>query len=266
MSPTLFVAANLTDLRREPTFHSELLNQVYNGTGMTVLEEKDKWARVKLIGDGYEGWAYRPYLTEHPPGKSTHVVAGLSTGVYAEADAGAVHKSLLLGGTEICVVDQRNDWCRIQPAGQMVPPGWVKADTLRPVNVIPPTEKARHQLVDDARRFTGVCYLWGGNSAFGIDCSGLVMLLHRMIRRTIPRDARLQFPVGKEVQPPFKPGDLFFFRGDSTSDRITHVGMSVGGWNMIHSSRSRNGVYEEDIQKSDHYPAEFAGARSFLDF
>jgi gamma-D-glutamyl-L-lysine dipeptidyl-peptidase len=43
------------------------------------------------------------------------------------------------------------------------------------------------------------------------------------------------------------------------------VGMSVGGWNMIHSSRSRNGVYEEDIQKHEEYPKTFAGARSFLD-
>jgi cell wall-associated NlpC family hydrolase len=265
MSQTLYVAANLTDLRREATFHSELVNQVYNGMGMTVLEEKEKFCRVKLASDGYEGWAYRPYLTEQPPSKPTHVVSALTAGIFAEADAHAVHKSLLLGGTQISVVDQRGEWSRIQPAGQMLPAAWVKSDTLRPLNVIPPIEKARQQLVEDARRFTGVCYLWGGNSAFGIDCSGLVMTLHRMICRTIPRDARLQFPVGKEVQPPFKAGDLFFFRGNPTSDRITHVGMSVGGWNMIHSSRSRNGVYEEDIQMSNHYPSEFAGARSFLD-
>lgn len=264
MSQTLYVATNLTDLRKEATFHSELVNQVYNGMGMTVLEEKEKFCRVKLTSDGYEGWAYRPYLTEQAPSKATHVVSGLSAGIYAEADAHPLHKSLLLSGTEICVVDQRDGWSRIQPAGQMLPAGWVKADSLRPLSVIPSVERARQQLVEDARRFTGVCYLWGGNSAFGIDCSGLMMTLHRMICRSIPRDARLQFPVGKEVQPPFKPGDLFFFRGDSKSDRITHVGMSVGGWNMIHSSRSRNGVYEDDVQKGEHAKI-FAGARSFLD-
>jgi hypothetical protein len=33
---------------------------------------------------------------------------------------------------------------------------------------------------------------------------------------------------------------------------------------MIHSSRSRNGVYEEDLQKNEGYRNVFAGARTFL--
>ena len=51
----------------------------------------------------------------------------------------------------------------------------------------------RAQIIADAVRFTGVPYLWGGCSAFGIDCSGYAQLLHRLAGVTIPRDADKQF-------------------------------------------------------------------------
>ena len=40
--------------------------------------------------------------------------------------------------------------------------------------------------------------------------------------------------------------------------------MSLGGWQMLHSSIARNGVYEDHVQKVDHLRERFAGARSFL--
>jgi cell wall-associated NlpC family hydrolase len=80
----------------------------------------------------------------------------------------------------------------------------------------------------------------------------------------------MQFAAGKPVDgPPFRAGDLLFFGGESgASDvrKITHVGVSTGeGWNMIHSSRFHNGVYEDDVQQRDHLRSTFAGARRFID-
>ena len=43
-----------------------------------------------------------------------------------------------------------------------------------------------------------------------------------------------------------------------------HVGISTGGMNMIHSSRTRNGVYEDDVEQVEHLRNTFAGARTFL--
>jgi hypothetical protein len=40
--------------------------------------------------------------------------------------------------------------------------------------------------------------------------------------------------------------------------------MSLGGWKMIHSSRSRNGVYIDDVQEVGFLKEIFAGAGSFL--
>ena len=107
-------------------------------------------------------------------------------------------------------------------------------------------------------------YLWGGSSAWGIDCSGLVQLVHRLCGYEIPRDARLQFPAGRAVESPPRPGDLLYFHSENDRWKITHVGLSLGGWRMIHSSRTNNGVYEQDIEGTTKWQDRFAGARTFL--
>lgn len=260
----MIVAANLTDLHREPSFLSEMLTQVFNGTALEILEEKDRWCFVRQT-DGYQGWAHRPYLATPPAPAATHIVCAPSCGIYPTASRDTPPLSCLLGGTEIRVEEERNGFARVRPAGAMVPSGWVGLNQLRAFSTLPLAPNlARQQMIEDARRFFGVYYLWGGNSAFGTDCSGLTFLLHRLSGYPIPRDAALQFPAGQPVDAPYEPGDLLFFRSDNNPERIGHVGISTGGWNIIHSSRSRNGVYEEDVQSSQNLQKTFAGARSFV--
>src|SRR2546421_7728917 len=257
----LIVAANLTDLHREPSFLSEMLMQVFNGTVLEILEEKDRWCFVRQ-SDGYQGWAHRPYLSTPPAPAATHIVCAASCGIYPTASRDTPPVSCLLGGTEIRVEEERNGFARVRPAGALVPSGWVGVNQLRPFSMLPLAPNfARQQMIADARRLFGVYYLWGGNSGFGTDCSGLTFLLHRLSGYSIPRDAALQFPAGQVVDPPYTMGDLLFFHSDSDPNRISHVGISTGGWSMIHSSRSRNGVYEEDVQASENLQRTFAGAR-----
>ena len=89
-------------------------------------------------------------------------------------------------------------------------------------------------------------------------------MLHRWLGLDIPRDADMQYSAAKPVEAPYEVGDLFFFAKDDGTRKITHVGMSLGGWKMIHSSRSRNGVYIDDVQKVGFLKEIFARAGSFL--
>ena len=110
----------------------------------------------------------------------------------------------------------------------------------------------------------GTPYLWGGTSGNGIDCSGFARLLHRWIGLEIPRDADLQCAAARPVEPPFEVGDLFFF-GEGDGDRhITHVGVSLGGWTMIHSSRGNNGVYVDNLQERKSLMDIYVSTGSFL--
>ena len=111
----------------------------------------------------------------------------------------------ILGGTAVAAMVQ-GAWAQVTLAGDPVAPlrpglaGWVPTAELRSLAELPTDAAGRRaQIVADAVRFTGVPYLWGGCSAFGIDCSGYAQLLHRLAGVTIPRDADQQFDAGRPV-------------------------------------------------------------------
>jgi cell wall-associated NlpC family hydrolase len=268
----LTVATNLTDLHVADTFLCELLTQFTNGVRLEVLEEKDRWRFVRQ-DDGYLGWAFTSYLTaDAAPGPATHMVqapiAKLFATPPAENDAPMPPATRLVAGTRVRVVEHSagGAWSRIEPVGRSIPGGWTKSHALLDLAMLPlDPAAARTRMLDHARRLTGTCYLWGGCSAFGIDCSGLAQLVHRLCGYELPRDADMQFAAGRPIPGDggdARPGDLLFF--SETGKKITHVAVSTGGWNIIHSSRFHNGVYEDDVRQRPHLRDTFAGARTFL--
>ena len=255
----LAVASNLTSMHAEPSFLAEMVTQLVNGMQVEVLWEQGNWVYARRwndpsnsldASDHYIGWTYRPYLDERPAFQGTHLVVE-PVGLLRHAPhPGESLVTRVLGGTLAYVDEQRAGWARLSLAGSSR--GWLPESNLRALEDLPLAERERRdQLVEDAFTLIGVPYLWGGGSAHGIDCSGFAQLLHRWIGISLPRDADMQYRAGHPVEPPFQPGDLLFF-GEKGSgqeaQRITHVGVSLGDWRIIHSSRSRNGVQVDDLQ------------------
>jgi hypothetical protein len=78
-------------------------------------------------------------------------------------------------------------------------------------------------------------YLWGGRSPLGVDCSGFVQVVFKLMGIDLPRDAWQQAQEGKPVKKfaDSQVGDLAFF--DNKED-IVHVGILLGEGRIIHAS------------------------------
>jgi cell wall-associated NlpC family hydrolase len=95
-----------------------------------------------------------------------------------------------------------------------------------------PTRQPRSEVVNIAKRYIGVRYTWGGSSpSTGFDCSGFTSWVFSQVGVNLPRTSRAQIGAGQRVsRADLRPGDLVFF-----GTPIHHVGIYVGGGQMIHS-------------------------------
>jgi gamma-D-glutamyl-L-lysine dipeptidyl-peptidase len=237
-SPTGVVgSAAITPLLGSPTVRAEQVSQLVLGETADVLSADGEWRRLRCTLDGYEGWAHRGYLQELDPAAGDRWPGeGWSQG--AELDTGGVRVRLPLRA-RVGIADG----AFVLPdgrAGRLVS-GRIAARpaAIADARATPPGEWA-------AQYFMGTPYQWGGVTAWGADCSGLVQTTFAARGVAVPRDAHDQARHGTERSPDAaRPGDLLFFRSE-TSDRITHVAFLVTGALLVHSTITRGGVVTED--------------------
>jgi cell wall-associated NlpC family hydrolase len=91
-------------------------------------------------------------------------------------------------------------------------------------------------LINYAKLYLGTSYLWGGRSPAGIDCSGFVQMVFKLMGIAMPRDAFQQAENGMLITElnKSKAGDLAFFINEK--EKITHVGIIIDNKTIIHAS------------------------------
>lgn len=100
------------------------------------------------------------------------------------------------------------------------------------------TSEAAQRLLEEAARYLGTPYVWGGYSPSGFDCSGFVSycLTNSGVRNTGRLTAQGLYDICTPVsQSDAQPGDLIFFTGTYDAGvPVTHIGIYVGNGQMIH--------------------------------
>jgi cell wall-associated NlpC family hydrolase len=230
------VRTPLADLRRDPSNDCGIDSQLLHGTGLRILAGRQGWLRVQSLDDGYVGWTASTNV-RRGTAQTTHFVSAPRSFVYPGPDLRFPAKSALSLGSAVHVAGHAETrgtaYALLATGGAMI------AGHLR-----------GHDATDSdpvaiAERLLGTPYLWGGSSAFGIDCSGLVQLCWRMCGVPLLRDSdMLAATFGRQLDADtsyarLKRGDLVFWKG--------HVAIVSGKDEIIHASGHAMLVVRESL-------------------
>lgn len=101
-------------------------------------------------------------------------------------------------------------------------------------------------VIGKAKSLVGMKYVWGSSSPSngGFDCSGLVSYVYGLGHQTT---SSLWASVQKVSDP--QPGDLVFLQGTYRAG-VSHVGIYIGGGQMIHAADESTGVTYGNLSSS----------------
>ncbi|WP_130402777.1 NlpC/P60 family protein [Micromonospora violae] len=238
-----------------------VLSQLLLGERVLVSELRpDGWARVvaveqpaaKLDPRGYPGWLPAEQLAvldpTHTSTDDALVVDATVTGLHAAPNGPVVLPGVVVGTRLVPAGSAHDGWRPVHVPGRSTPL-WLPDAHLVSASAASPSAE---QALAVAQRLLDVVYIWGGLSAHGIDCSGLVHLAWRRFGVLLPRDADDQavattpLPLGAE-----RPGDLYFFARPGR--KIHHIGIVTatpgddGERRMLHACYRRRRVIEEPL-------------------
>lgn len=215
------LAAPLADLLTAPDGRRD--RQVNFGADLTVIETRGEWAFVQAALDGYCGWLRAAALTSDLP-PITHRVSAASTHVYPAADMKRQQLHGLSLGARLPVAAFEGNFARLATGGHV------------PVQHI--SDRPADDPVEVAELLLGTPYLWGGNTTWGIDCSGLAQAALCACGIACPGDSDLQRAAFAEVSD-IRRGDLLFWPG--------HVALASAPDRMIHATAWKMAVIRESI-------------------
>jgi cell wall-associated NlpC family hydrolase len=113
-------------------------------------------------------------------------------------------------------------------------------------------------IIDEAEKYIGSPYSWGGNTPAGFDCSGFTKYVFNNVGVSIPRTAASQWDAATPVNSP-SIGDLVFFETYKVGP--SHVGIYLGNNKFI--SAAAQGVVISDMTAT-YWKTRYLGARSAL--
>lgn len=216
-----------------PTGQSAMSSELRAGELVDVFERAHGLAWVQNRSDHYVGYVAESGLVETIADPAWRINT-LQAYIYPEPSVKTVPLDLLPYPARVAVAaDLPNGWSRLTTGG------YIYTRQLELASL------CHADYVFTAGRLLHVPYLWGGRTAQGIDCSGLVQLALEIAGIDCPRDSdqqRLSFGTAPPTDwrdYPFTRGDLVFFPG--------HVGIMTDSSHLLHANAHHMAVTAEPL-------------------
>lgn len=220
---TLYINSQTVNLRKEASKDSEIVAKLSLNTAVDVYLEENGWSKVKF-GEK-EGYISSALLSN----KKQETSRSLET----------PRKKTNIENT----IDE------------------TKKDEINSstTNKVPSSGKAT-TVVETAKKYIGSKYVYGASGPNSFDCSGFTSYIYKQYGVSLNRTAAGQYSNGVSVsRGQLQPGDLVMF-GKSG---INHVGIYIGGGQMVHAANSSRGVTTDTIN-SGYYNNNYVGARRII--
>lgn len=225
------VAAPQADLVAQPQGRRE--RQLLMGEGFLALEAREDWTFGMARRDGYVGYLATSDL--EPESDLTHLVGVARTHAKAVPDLKTTEPVTRLSFGAIVEAGRTDGpWVAVRIGGAWL---WAPERHLRRAGVTSDDPASVAEL------FLHTPYLWGGNSAFGIDCSGLVQAALLACGIPCPGDSDQQEARAGTPLPPdtcLARNDLVFWKG--------HVAIALDAETIIHANAHHMSVAIEPLE------------------
>lgn len=217
---TAYCKVSIAPVRAEAKDSAEMVTQLLFGEVVEVLEESEKWFKIRTFQDNYEGYIDPKQIRRLTKKEVSRWMDGLS---YMSSTL----QTLITPWGKQTIVK-----------GSFLPHNCTESFSIgndEYILVGNPSFFTTFSPVEIAEEYINAPYLWGGKSPFGIDCSGLTQMSFRFMEINLPRDASQQVEYGIEVEFEDRlPGDLMFF--SNKDGKIIHVGVVKSSDEIIHAS------------------------------
>ena len=214
------VVVPVTAMHREASSTAMQTTQALFGERLLAFEIRDDWVWCQLERDGYVGYIAKAAVSSDLT-KPTHRVSVPSTFLYPLPDIKSQAAINLPMNAKLQIVASDEKFSRLSNGK------YVFTKHVRPLN------EFESDFVSVAEKFLDVPYYWGGKTAQGLDCSGLVQTSLEVCGISSPRDTDMQeTQLGQKLMvndlDGLRRGDLVFWKG--------HVGIMVDQKTLLHAN------------------------------
>jgi cell wall-associated NlpC family hydrolase len=219
---------------KAPRFDAMQLTQALMGETVLCFVDDEGWSYVQLDHDGYVGYVASNALSRDLA-EPTHRVSVPATFLYPAPNLKTQPVITITMNAGVTVIAEDGKFARLSNGR------FVYSRHIRP------TGQFETDFVAVAEQFRHVPYLWGGKSAQGLDCSGLVQLAVQACGIPCRRDSDMQeqslgSPLLVNDLDGLTRGDLVFWNG--------HVGVMTDAQTLLHANGFHMMVVAEPLREA----------------